>query len=147
MWRARHGAYEAARALRPGARGFTTDACVPISALAGVIAETKADLDASGLVGPILGHVGDGNFHLSILVDPDDPDELERAKTLNDRLVRRAIAAEGTCTGEHGIGYGKSAFLELEHGPHVVAMMRAIKSALDPKGLFNPGKVASRIQE
>jgi D-lactate dehydrogenase (cytochrome) len=147
MWRARHGAYEAARALRPGARGFTTDACVPISALAGVIAETKADLDASGLVGPILGHVGDGNFHLSILVDPDDPGELERAKTLNDRLVRRAIAAEGTCTGEHGIGYGKSAFLELEHGPHVVAMMRAIKSALDPKGLFNPGKVATRIQE
>ena len=100
-----------------------------------------------GLVAPILGHVGDGNFHLSILVDPDDPEELERAKTLNDRLVRRAIAAEGTCTGEHGIGYGKSAFLELEHGPHVVAMMRAIKSALDPKGLFNPGKVASRIQE
>ena len=147
MWRARHGAYEAARALRPGALGFTTDACVPISALAGVIAETKADLDASGLVAPILGHVGDGNFHLSILVDPDDPEELERAKTLNDRLVRRAIAAEGTCSGEHGVGYGKSAFLELEHGPHAVAMMRAIKAALDPKGLFNPGKVASRIQE
>jgi D-lactate dehydrogenase (cytochrome) len=147
LWRARHGAYEAGRALRPGSQGFTTDACVPISQLARVIAETKADLDSSGLVAPIVGHVGDGNFHLAILVDPDDPDELQRAKTLNDRLVRRAIAAEGTCTGEHGVGYGKSAFLELEHGPHVVAMMRAIKEALDPKGLFNPGKVASRIQE
>jgi D-lactate dehydrogenase (cytochrome) len=143
LWRARHGAYEAGRALRPGSQGFTTDACVPISELAGVIAETKADLDASGLIAPIVGHVGDGNFHLSILVDPDDAEELQRAKTLNDRLVRRAIAADGTCTGEHGVGYGKSAFLELEHGPHAVAMMRAIKAALDPSGLFNPGKVAA----
>jgi D-lactate dehydrogenase (cytochrome) len=145
MWRARHGAYEAARAMRPGTRGFTTDACVPISALAGVIRETKADLDESGLFGPILGHVGDGNFHLSILIDPDDPEELERANALNDRLVRRAIAADGTCTGEHGVGYGKSDFLELEHGPHVVAMMRAIKAALDPDGLFNPGKVVGPL--
>lgn len=142
LWRARHGAYEAGRALRPGSEGFTTDACVPISQLAGVIAETKADLDASGLIAPIVGHVGDGNFHLAILVDPDDEDELQRAVELNDRLVRRAIAADGTCTGEHGVGYGKTPFLELEHGPHAVAMMRAIKSALDPDGLFNPGKVA-----
>jgi D-lactate dehydrogenase (cytochrome) len=142
LWRARHGAYDAARALRPGARGFTTDACVPISRLAECIAETKRDVDASGLLAPIVGHVGDGNFHLAILIDPDDPEELERAVALNDRLVRRAIAADGTCTGEHGVGYGKSPFLVLEHGPAAVAMMRAIKSALDPAGLFNPGKVA-----
>ena len=115
---------------------------MPISRLAETIAETKKDLDASGLIAPIVGHVGDGNFHLAILVDPDDPEEMARAVALNDRLVRRAIAADGTCTGEHGVGYGKTAFLELEHGPHVMAMMRAIKSALDPDGLFNPGKVA-----
>jgi D-lactate dehydrogenase (cytochrome) len=143
LWHARHGAYEACRALRPGSQGFTTDACVPISRLAETIAETKRDLDESGLIAPIVGHVGDGNFHLAILVDPDDKAELQRAIDLNDRLVRRAIAAEGTCTGEHGVGYGKSAFLELEHGPAAVSMMRAIKSALDPSGLFNPGKVAS----
>ena len=141
LWHARHGAYESARALRPGAQGFTTDACVPISNLAACIAETKADLDASGLTAPIVGHVGDGNFHLAILVDPDDADELRRAKDLNDRLVRRAIGYDGTCTGEHGVGYGKLAFLELEHGPAALGMMRAIKTALDPDGLFNPGKV------
>jgi D-lactate dehydrogenase (cytochrome) len=141
LWRARHRAYDAARALRPGARGFTTDACVPLSRLAECIVETKADVERSGLLAPIVGHVGDGNFHLAILVDPADPDELDRAKALNDRLVRRAIAMDGTCTGEHGVGYGKAAFLELEHGPHALAMMRAIKAALDPDGLFNPGKV------
>ena len=130
------------RALRPGSEGFTTDACVPISNLAACIKETKQDLDDSGLLAPIVGHVGDGNFHLAILVDPNDPEELQRAKDLNDRLVRRAIAYDGTCTGEHGVGYGKSAFLELEHGPHALNMMRAIKSALDPENLFNPGKVA-----
>jgi D-lactate dehydrogenase (cytochrome) len=143
LWRARHRAYDAARALRPGAHGFTTDACVPISRLAECIAETKRDVEASGLLAPIVGHVGDGNFHLAILVDPDDPAELERAKALNDRLVRRAIAMDGTCTGEHGVGYGKSAFLELEHGPEALGMMRAIKAALDPQGLFNPGKIVS----
>ena len=142
LWHARHGAYEAGRALRPGAQGFTTDACVPISQLAQTIADTQQDLEASGLIAPIVGHVGDGNFHLAILVDPDDPEELRRAVELNDRLVRRAIAAGGTCTGEHGVGYGKTPFLELEHGPAVVSMMRAIKSALDPEGLFNPGKIA-----
>jgi D-lactate dehydrogenase (cytochrome) len=141
LWRARHRAYDAARALRPGARGFTTDACVPISRLTECIAETKRDLDESGLVAPIVGHVGDGNFHLAILVDPDDPEELERAKALNERLVRRAIAMDGTCTGEHGVGYGKAAFLELEHGPEAIGMMRALKRALDPDGLFNPGKL------
>jgi D-lactate dehydrogenase (cytochrome) len=147
LWHARHGAYESARALRPGAQGFTTDACVPISNLAACIAETKADLEASGLTAPIVGHVGDGNFHLAILVDPDDADELQRAKDLNDRLVRRAIAYDGTCTGEHGVGYGKVAFLELEHGPHALAMMRAIKTALDPDGLFNPGKVLGPLPD
>jgi D-lactate dehydrogenase (cytochrome) len=142
LWRARHRAYEAARALRPGARGFATDACVPVSNLAECILETHRDIEASGLIAPIVGHVGDGNFHLAILVDPDDEDELARAVALNERLVRRAIALDGTCTGEHGVGYGKSAFLELEHGPEGVALMRAIKAALDPQGIFNPGKVA-----
>ena len=141
LWRARHRAYEAARALRPGAQGFTTDACVPISSLAECISKTKRDLDESGLIAPIVGHVGDGNFHLAILVDPDDPDELRRAVELNDRLVRRAIALGGTCTGEHGVGYGKAAFLELELGAPAIEMMRAIKRALDPENLFNPGKI------
>jgi D-lactate dehydrogenase (cytochrome) len=146
LWHARHGAYEAARAMRPGTRGFTTDTCVPISQLAAVIAETKADLDASGLYAPIVGHVGDGNFHLAIMIDPDNPEQVEQAKAFNDRLVRRALAHEGTCTGEHGVGYGKAAFLELEHGPAVLDVMRAIKSALDPDDLFNPGKVASAVR-
>jgi D-lactate dehydrogenase (cytochrome) len=141
LWRARHRAYEAARALRPGAQGFTTDACVPVSRLAECITETKRDLDESGLVAPIVGHVGDGNFHLAILVDPDDPDELRRAFELNERLVHRAIDLGGTCSGEHGIGYGKSAFLESELGAPAVEMMRAIKRALDPDELFNPGKI------
>jgi D-lactate dehydrogenase (cytochrome) len=141
LWRARHRAYEASRALRPGARGFATDACVPVSRLAECILETRRDIDASGLLAPIVGHVGDGNFHLAILVDPDDADELSRAVALNDRLVRRAIDLGGTCTGEHGIGYGKAGFLELEHGPAGVALMRAIKAALDPQDLFNPGKI------
>jgi D-lactate dehydrogenase (cytochrome) len=115
---------------------------VPISRLAECIAETKRDVDESGLIAPIVGHVGDGNFHLAILVDPDDPDELRRAVELNERLVRRAIAFDGTCTGEHGVGYGKADFLELEHGPAALEMMRAIKHALDPAGVFNPGKLA-----
>jgi D-lactate dehydrogenase (cytochrome) len=115
---------------------------VPVSRLAECILATRRDIDASGLLAPIVGHVGDGNFHLAILVDPDDPDELARAVALNDRLVRRAIDFGGTCTGEHGIGYGKAGFLELEHGPAGVALMRAIKAALDPHDLFNPGKIA-----
>jgi D-lactate dehydrogenase (cytochrome) len=141
LWRARHRAYDAARALRPGARGFTTDACVPISRLAECIAETKRDITESGLLAPLVGHVGDGNFHLAILVDPADPAELDRARALNERLVRRAIAMDGTCSGEHGVGYGKAKFLELEHGAEALDMMRAVKRALDPDGLFNPGKV------
>jgi D-lactate dehydrogenase (cytochrome) len=141
LWRARHRAFDAARALRPGTRGFPTDACVPISNLAECIAETRRDIEQSGLLAPIVGHVGDGNFHVAILLDPDDEDELARAVALNDRLVRRAIALDGTCTGEHGVGYGKAGFLELEHGPEGVALMRAIKAALDPQDLFNPGKI------
>jgi D-lactate dehydrogenase (cytochrome) len=142
LWRARHGAYDACRALRPGGRVFATDACVPISRLAECILETRRDIDESRLVAPIVGHVGDGNFHVSVVLDPDDRAELERAVAFNERLVRRAIAFEGTCTGEHGIGYGKSRFLELEHGAAAVGAMRAVKSALDPHGIFNPGKVA-----
>jgi D-lactate dehydrogenase (cytochrome) len=142
LWRARHRAFDAARSLRPGARGFPTDACVPISNLAECIAETRRDVERSGLTAPIVGHVGDGNFHLAILIDPDDEEELARAVALNERLVRRAIALDGTCSGEHGVGYGKAGFLELEHGPEAVAVMRAIKAALDPQDLFNPGKIA-----
>jgi D-lactate dehydrogenase (cytochrome) len=145
LWRARHRAFDAARALRAGARGFTTDACVPISNLAECILQTRRDVDESGLIAPIVGHVGDGNFHLAILVDPDDGDELARAVALNERLVERAIALDGTCTGEHGVGYGKSRFLELEHGPGGVALMRAIKAALDPHDIFNPGKIADAV--
>ena len=142
LWRARHDAYHAARSLRPGCTVLTTDACVPISALEEVLLATRADLDEHALVGTILGHVGDGNFHVTLLLDPDDAAELERAMAFHDRLVRRAIDHEGTCTGEHGVGYGKAPYLELEHGAEGVAMMRAIKQALDPDDLFNPGKVA-----
>jgi D-lactate dehydrogenase (cytochrome) len=142
LWHARHRAYDAARATRPGCRGLTTDVCVPVSRLAECILETQADIETLGLPAPIVGHVGDGNFHVAVLVDPDDPGEIERAEAFHERLVRRAIAMDGTCTGEHGVGYGKAAFLLEEHGPAAVAMMRAIKHALDPDDLFNPGKVA-----
>jgi D-lactate dehydrogenase (cytochrome) len=141
LWEARHHAYEAALTLRPGSKGFPTDVCVPISRLADCILETKADLDDSGLVAPIVGHVGDGNFHLLLLIDPGSPEELARAQALTDRLVRRAIEMEGTCTGEHGVGYGKAPYLAIEHGDSGIAVMRAIKQALDPNGLMNPGKI------
>lgn len=140
LWEARHKAYYAALALRPGGTGFSSDVCVPISRLAECIVETKKDLDASGLITPVVGHVGDGNFHVLFLVDPDNPEELAEAKELNDRLVRRAIAMDGTCTGEHGVGYGKMEFLEAEHG-EALSVMRAIKLALDPGNLMNPGKI------
>ena len=142
LWHARHRAYDAARATRPGSQGLTTDVCVPVSRLAECIADTQADIATLGLPAPIVGHVGDGNFHVGVLVDPDDPDEIERAEAFHDRLVRRAIAMDGTCTGEHGVGYGKGRFLVEEHGPEGVAIMRAIKRALDPGDLFNPGKLA-----
>ena len=144
MWEARHHAYHATKALRPGTAALTTDACVPVSALADTILQTRADLDEHNLTGSILGHVGDGNFHVTLLVDADDPDHVERGMRFHDRLVRRALDHGGTCTGEHGVGYGKAGYLELEHGPGAVSMMRAIKQALDPDDLFNPGKVLPR---
>ena len=140
LWAARHDAYFASLNLRPGSRAITTDVCVPISALAECVAATRADIDASGLIAPIVGHVGDGNFHAIILIDPEDETENARAEALNRRIVERALAVGGTCTGEHGIGIGKQAFLVQEHG-EAVDFMRAIKQALDPHNLLNPGKV------
>jgi D-lactate dehydrogenase (cytochrome) len=141
LWEARHAAYEAALALRPGSRGYVTDVCVPISVLADCIAETRAELDAAGLVAPIVGHVGDGNFHVCFLVDPDAPEELVEVRALAERIAERAIALGGTCTGEHGVGYGKSTLLPLEYGDEGVDLMRRLKSALDPDGIMNPGKI------
>jgi len=141
MWRARHRAYDAARAIVPGRTGLTTDVCVPISALADCVEAAQADIAEHGLTAPIVGHVGDGNFHTCVLVDPDDPDDIARAEAFHDRLVQRALDHGGTCTGEHGVGYGKARFLAAEHGPAAVEMMRAIKRALDPEGIFNPGKI------
>jgi D-lactate dehydrogenase (cytochrome) len=143
LWHARHGAMEATRALRPGAAALTTDVCVPISALAECITATQAEIAEEGLLASIVGHVGDGNFHVCVILDPDEPSEVQRGEAFHARLVERALAHEGTCTGEHGVGYGKTGFLVAEHGEAAVAMMRAIKHALDPDGIFNPGKTAS----
>ena len=145
LWEARHVAMEATRALRAGAAALTTDVCVPISALAQCITETQADIAQHGLTASIVGHVGDGNFHAILLVDPHDPADIGRGEAFHARLVRRALAHEGTSTGEHGIGYGKAQFLIEEHGEAAVEMMRAIKHALDPDGIFNPGKSVSAI--
>ena len=145
LWDARHVAMEATRALRAGSAALTTDVCVPISALAQCITETQADIAAHGLTASIVGHVGDGNFHAILLVDPDDPADVDRGEQFHARLVHRALAHEGTCTGEHGVGYGKAQFLIEEHGAAAVDMMRAIKHALDPDGIFNPGKSVSAI--
>lgn len=141
LWQARHDAYWAALGLRPGARAVATDVCVPISRLADCVAETQRDIAGSGLVAPIVGHVGDGNFHAQLLVDVDDADEVARATGFIDRLVARALAMEGTCTGEHGVGQKKMRFLEAEHGAAALAAMRALKRALDPLGIMNPGKM------
>ena len=139
LWKARHAAYYAAKAMFPGKEVFATDACVPISRLADCVLETKADADATGLVAPIVGHVGDGNFHLCVLFDPDDPGERARAEDLARRISLRAIAMGGTCTGEHGIGVHKLDALVAEHG-EAVDLMRTIKRALDPRNIMNPGK-------
>ncbi|WP_366555385.1 FAD-binding oxidoreductase [Aquibaculum sediminis] len=140
LWQARHDAYWAAKALKPGSGGWATDVCVPISRLAECIMETKRDIEESGLLAPLVGHVGDGNFHLVYLLAEGDEEEYRRASAHNDRMVMRAIAMGGTCTGEHGVGYGKIPFLQAEHG-EAVALMRQIKQALDPDGIMNPGKV------
>ncbi len=140
LWKARHNAYYAGLALRPGCKGWATDVCVPISRLAECILETRKDIDESGLTVPLVGHVGDGNFHLVFLVDPDNEAEIAQAAKVNDRMVIRAIDMGGTCTGEHGIGYGKIGFLKHEHG-EAVSVMRQIKLALDPDELMNPGKI------
>src|SRR6266568_1531046 len=139
LWKARHAAYYAALALKPGTMGFATDACVPISRLADCILETKTEIEKSGLTAPILGHVGDGNFHLVVLFDPADPSARERAEALAKSVSMRAIRMGGTCTGEHGIGWHKLDVLEHEHGESV-DLMRSIKRALDPYNIMNPGK-------
>jgi D-lactate dehydrogenase (cytochrome) len=142
LWQARHDAYYAALAMRPGSKGWATDVCVPISRLAQCIAETKRDLEQSFVQAVLVGHVGDGNFHLAFLLDPEKPEELAEATRINDRMVQRAIAMDGTCTGEHGVGYGKIPFLVAEHG-EALSVMRTLKQALDPDNIMNPGKIVS----
>ena len=141
LWEARHDAYYANLALRPGSKGWATDVCVPISRLAECILETRHDIDEHGLLVPLVGHVGDGNFHLLFLIDPQkEEEELKLYEPLNDRLVERALRMGGTCTGEHGIGSGKLKYMEAEHGDSL-ELMRQIKQAFDPHNLMNPGKV------
>jgi len=142
LWEARHQAYYAALGLRKGSVGWPTDVCVPISRLAECIGETKRDLEGASMPATILGHVGDGNFHVVFVLDPDSKEEAAEAEHLNRRLVERALAMDGTCTGEHGIGLGKQDWLIAELG-ETVDLMRTIKRALDPKNLFNPGKIFS----
>ncbi|HEY8380681.1 MAG TPA: FAD-linked oxidase C-terminal domain-containing protein [Microvirga sp.] len=141
LWQARHDAYWAVKTLRPGAQSVATDVCVPISRLAECVDETVKDIQATGLIAPIVGHVGDGNFHVQPLVDMDNPAEIEACQGFIERLVERALAMEGTCTGEHGIGQKKMKYLETEHGPEALDLMRVIKRAIDPNGLMNPGKI------
>lgn len=141
MWSARHSAAYAAMAVRPTANIYATDVCVPISRLADCIRETRDDVESTKLTSFLLGHIGDGNFHYAFLIDPDDPSEYELVQTLSERMVRRAISMGGTCTGEHGIGLGKQKFLELEFGQEAIALMRAIKAAIDPHDILNPGKL------
>jgi D-lactate dehydrogenase (cytochrome) len=140
LWKARHNAYYATVATRPGARAWTTDVCVPISQLAQCIRETQDDIRATGLEAPLVGHAGDGNFHLIIMLNPDDPAELATVSAFSERLVERSLRLGGTCSGEHGVGLGKQRYLPREHGAGL-DVMRAIKRALDPLDLMNPGKL------
>jgi D-lactate dehydrogenase (cytochrome) len=140
LWQARHDALWACLALKPGHKGIATDAIVPISRLTEAILGAQADIAASGLTAPIVGHVGDGNFHTVILVPPE-PDGLARAWELDKKIVARALALGGSCSGEHGVGIGKREFLEQEHGAEALAVMRSVKQALDPRGVLNPGKM------
>jgi D-lactate dehydrogenase (cytochrome) len=141
LWQARHDSYWAVLGLRPGAKALATDVCVPISRLAECVTATQADVAETGLIAPIVGHVGDGNFHLCILVDMADPGEIRRTDELLERLVERALSMEGTCTGEHGVGQGKIKYLKSEHGDAALLAMRSIKTALDPLNIMNPGKI------
>lgn len=140
LWEARHNAFYAVMAAWPNTSAVVTDVCVPISRLAECISRTQEELQSARLTSPLVGHAGDGNFHLSIMVDMDDPDELKRAKALSEIMVEQALACGGTCTGEHGVGMGKMRYLEAEHG-EALQTMRAIKKALDPQNIMNPGKV------
>ncbi|XP_029952672.1 putative D-lactate dehydrogenase, mitochondrial [Salarias fasciatus] len=141
LWKARHDAWYASLALRPGCKAYATDVCVPLSRLPQIIVETKEDLIENRLTGPIAGHVGDGNFHCVMVVNPDDPDELHRVHLFTQRLARRALAMDGTCTGEHGVGLGKRSLLCEEMGDPAMRAMQSVKEALDPLNLMNPGKV------
>ena len=141
LWEARHNAALSCKALRPGAHIVATDVCVPISRLAECMVETQRDIADSRILAPIVGHVGDGNFHLTLLVDMNDADEVARAQALSQRLVERALDMDGTCTGEHGVGQGKMKYLKAEHGEPALAAMRALKRALDPLDIMNPGKI------
>jgi D-lactate dehydrogenase (cytochrome) len=143
LWRARHEAFYASVALRPGCSGWPTDVCVPISRLAECIRETRQDLQTASMPTTIVGHVGDGNFHVIFVLDPTIPSEVAEVEALNGRLVQRALSMDGTCTGEHGIGLGKQSWLISELGSEAVEVMRTIKRALDPKNIFNPGKIFS----
>jgi D-lactate dehydrogenase (cytochrome) len=140
LWAARHAAYRAILATRPGSKAVVTDVCVPIPALAAAVEETRADIAASGLTGPILGHVGDGNFHAILLVDPASEAEVATAKALATRMAERSLRLGGTITGEHGVGFGKRGLMAAEHGP-AWQVMGALKRALDPMNLMNPGKL------
>ena len=143
LWQARHDGYWAARHLRPGAQAFATDVCVPISRLAECVTASQRAAAELHLIAPILGHVGDGNFHLSLLVDMADAGEVERAGILMERVVELALSMDGTCTGEHGVGQGKMKYLKAEHGAPALAAMAAIKRALDPQNILNPGKIVA----
>lgn len=140
LWKARHNAYWASLGLRPGAKGLSTDVCVPISRLADCVVATQEDIAAHGLIAPIVGHAGDGNFHVLVLMDADDPAEVRGAEAFVARLNQRALAMDGTCTGEHGIGQGKQPYLVDELGG-TIDVMRSIKQALDPHNIMNPGKI------
>jgi D-lactate dehydrogenase (cytochrome) len=143
LWEARHNAALSNFALRPGAQMIATDVCVPISRLAECVTETQADIERTGILAPIVGHIGDGNFHLTLLVDRSDPADIKRCKDLSGRLVERALAMDGTCTGEHGVGQGKMKYLLAEHGPVALEVMASIKRALDPQDILNPGKIVA----
>jgi D-lactate dehydrogenase (cytochrome) len=141
LWKARHAAYFAARSLRPGSECVVADVCVPISALAECVQEARAQIDAAGLIAPIVGHVGDGNFHVLFLLDPSHPREREAVESIYGSMIEHAHRLGGTCTGEHGIGLGKRSKLVAEFGEPVVQLMHRLKDAWDPRGILNPGKI------